>query len=312
MKMMLKYAICLVVCVMIADPASAQILRRLQQKATDAVERKVEQRVDREIEKAADKAVNNSFDAMFGAFDGSGSADGKGGKMPFSLGADVKTENRYTFDVVTRSEIEYFENDKSSGTVNMDMYFNSKELYTGTKMASEELKQSGSDVFIVYDHKNEAMIMLMDAEGSKMSIAYNWADAIAYAEKMSQSEELEEEYDWESLEEWQGYRRIGTKTIAGYKAEGYELDNEDAVIEVWVTREETGGIESIFGANANNKQLKGKMPEGYPYGMMLELHSRSKKGSERMTMRVTEINKNANVSYSMSDYPIVTMPARSN
>ena len=58
----------------------------------------------------------------------------------------------------------------------------------------------------------------------------------------------------------------------------------------------------MFAANSNMKQMKGKLPTDYPDGMMLEMNSVDKNSGDRVTMKVTDINRHANVTYVMADY----------
>lgn len=286
-----------------ATDSSAQILKRLQQKAQDAVERKVEQKVDQKIEEMADKLVNNSFDAVFGDLEAN--ADGTPRRLPFTMGADVAKEDVYTFDTVVTMEIESFKsNGSSDGKAEMLMHLNEGAQYTGTRISNDDMRKSNSDVFIIYDFKNESMLMLMDSEGTKMSMGYKWTEALA---AIQDSIDANEDIDWESADTWNGYKRIGTRTIAGYSCDGYEYEDENATMQIWVTRDVEIGWHTMFGANANTKQLKGRIPDEYPYGMMMELTSTSKKNGEKAVMKVTDINERANVRYAMADYPTVSL-----
>ncbi len=284
------------------DPASAQVLKRLQQKAADAVERKVEQKVDEKIEQLADRLVNNSFDAIFG--DWESNADGTPRKSPFALGGNVAREDVYSFDTVVTMEIETIKaNGASEGKAEMLMHMNNDAQYTGTRFTSDDMRKSNSDVFIIYDFKNESMLMLMDSEGSKMSIGYKWTDALAVIEDEVASEDI----NWDETEVWNGYKNIGTRTISGYSCDGYEYEDDNATMQIWVTRDLDIGWHSMFGANANSKQLKGRIPNDYPAGMMMELTSANKKNGEKAVMKVTDVNKRANVRYMMADYPTVSL-----
>jgi hypothetical protein len=286
-------------------PSEGQIMRRLQQKAQDALEKKVEQKIETEMEKAAERMVENSWDAVFG---GGGEGGKAGAGLPFSLNSNVTTEDNYQFDIITTMEIENIKaNGKSDPPVIMEMHFREGAQYTGTKFTSEEMKKNQGDMFIIYDFKNSAMVMLMGSEEGKFSFAYDWTDAMAYSENM---EETEEEIDWDEVNEWEGYTKIGTKNIAGYSCDGYVTENEETITEIWVTREETFGMENMFGANANSKQMKGKIPENYPFGMFMEMTMDNKGDGEKTIMRVTEVNKKANVSYAMSDYPNIALGAK--
>ncbi len=302
MKTTLSIFIAFVFTFVSIDPASAQVLRRLQQKAADAVERKVEQKVDEKIEQMADRLVNNSFDAIFGEM--GTNADGTPRKLPFTMGANVPKEDVYTFSTVVTMEIETIKaNGSSDGKAEMLMHMNDGAQYTGTKITSDEMRSSNSDVFIIYDFKNESMLMLMDSEGSKMSIGYKWTEALAAIEEDAAANDV----NWDETETWNGYKRIGTRTIAGYKCDGYEFEDENATMQIWVTREVEFGWHTMFGANANSKQLKGRVPDEYPYGMMMELTSTNKKSNEKAVMKVTNINERANVRYVMADYPTVSL-----
>ena len=283
-------------------PASAQVLKRLQQKAADAVEKKVEQKVDEKIEQLADRLVNNSFDAIFG--DMEPNADGTPRKLPFTMG-NVAKEDVYSFDTVVTMEIESFKtNGASDGKAEMLMHMNNDAQYTGTRISSDDMRKSNSDVFIIYDFKNESMLMLMDSEGSKMSIGYKWTEALTV---IQDSIDANEDVNWDETEVWNGYKRIGSRTIAGYACEGYEFVDDNTTMQIWVTRDLEIGWHTMFGANANSKQLKGQIPDEYPYGMMMELTSTNKGNGEKTVMKVTSIDERANVRYVMADYPTVSL-----
>ncbi|HKL16664.1 MAG TPA: hypothetical protein VJ915_13560, partial [Balneolaceae bacterium] len=50
--------------------------------------------------------------------------------------------------------------------------------------------------------------------------------------------------------------------------------------------------------------LRGTVPDNYPYGgMLMEMTQKDLNSGDVTTMKVTDINKNASVSYIMSDYP---------
>lgn len=82
-------------------------------------------------------------------------------------------------------------------------------------------------------------------------------------------------------------------------------------MEVWVTRDESLGMHNMFKANNNAKQVRGKIPENYPYGMMMEMTSEDLKSGDKTVMRVTDISKNAQVSFTMSDYPTMSLGGKS-
>ena len=291
--------------VTLAAPTSAQgILDRLKKKAADAVEKKAEDKATAKIDQMAQKLVDNSFAALFGDSTGAAATGGTGagGGLPFSIGSNAKTESSYTFNVVTTMEIESSRRaGKSDGKAVLEMHFNTNEPYTGTRVASADGKRTEGVAFVVLDAKNQAMVMLMASEKSKFSIAYDWKEAQRYAEAAGNSPR--DQVNWDTVKVWKNYSRIGTRTIAGFPADGYRTETPDVTIEVWVSRDGRLGAGKLFGANSGLKQMKGRLPAEYPQGMLLEMTSVNNGTGEKVTMRVTNIDTNAHVTYAMADYP---------
>lgn len=291
--------------------ADAQLFDRLKDRAKNAAERKAEEKVSNEVEKAAERAVEKSWNSIFG--DGFGSAstdeDGESGgmNMPFSLNSNAETEEAYSFQVVATMEIE-MENHKDGPDqpMEMQMHFSEDDLYSGTKISGEQMEGQDGEVFLVYDMKNESMIMLMDSEDGKYSFAYNWKQAREIENLYAEMEDYEDaEEDMESTE-WSDFEEIGTKTIAGVECQGYRMEDEDETMEFWMSENTEYGIQHILQANAETKAVKGNIPENYPKGMLMELIQEDRNSGEITTMRITDINENANVTYQMSDYPSMT------
>jgi hypothetical protein len=305
MKFLIKSIITLLLAAVFTTGAEAQIFKKLKDKAQEKLERKAEQKMDEEMEKAADKMVDNSWDAVFGSFDGLGDS-------PFAMSNNVTTEEVYDFDVVATMEIKSEKaNGKTEPPMYMDMHFKEDVQYTGTKFRGEQTKQVQGDFFIIYDLKNSAMVMLMESEKDKFSFAYDWKQAIAAGEQVEEEmkkagyeEEIDnEETDAGEMEMWGNYEKIGGKTIAGYSCDGYRSENQQQIVEIWVTKDADFGMQNMFQANANAKQLKGKLPEDYPNGMMMKMNMENLETGDKVLMEVKDINTNAKVRYAMADYP---------
>ncbi|SHF90948.1 protein of unknown function [Fodinibius roseus] len=285
--------------------AEAQLFNRLKDKAKKAAAEKAEEKLSEKVEEASRQAVEDSWNAVFGDM----SADSASGGMsvPFSMGSNVDTEEAYHFDTITTMEIETTrENGESDPPVIMDMHFNTEERYTGTRFSGEGMKREEGNLFIIYDFNNSAMLMLMENEKDKFSFAYDWKQASEYTANSAEARQAED-VDWDEVDEWQGYTKIGTKTIQGYECDGYRSENSDGVVEVWVSRDDTFGMQNMFKANANAKQMRGKIPEDYPYGMMMEMTSEDRQSGDKTVMKVTDIQKNARVTYEMADYPTMSL-----
>lgn len=289
--------------------ADGQIINRLKNRAKKAAENKVEEKIGNEVEKAAERAVEKSWNSIFGeGFNNSG----EGINIPFSLNSNAVTEDSYTFNVVTTMEIESSDgNQRSEEPVIIRMHFNENQMYSGTQISGEQMEESEGEVFIVYDLKNESMVMLMDGDDGKFSFAYDWKQVQDIANKYTEMDqdsgdmdmEMEEENDGE---EWEDFKEIGTKTIAGLECRGYMSENEDVKMEFWTTDDDDYGIQKILSSNSQTKVVKGKAPDSYPSGMLMEMTQENLKSGEITKMRITDIDKNAKVTYNMSDYPAMT------
>lgn len=294
--------------------ADAQLGKRLKERAKKAAENKVEQKLSNEVEKAAERAVEKSWNSIFGEEFGS---EGDGINVSFAMNSNAVTEDAYSFDITSTMEIETVSKDGTvEGPMIMQMHFNENELYSGTKFSGEEMEGSEGEMFMIYDLKNESMVMLMDGEDGKFSFAYDWKQAQQLAEEFSEFEEEEEaemetgaESDTEAVSEPEttvkeyNFEKIGTKTIAGLECQGYKTENENSVMEYWVTQDEDIGIYKMLRTNEQTKHLKGNVPDDYPAGMLMEMTQENLKSGEKTIMRVTDINRNASVTYNMSDYP---------
>lgn len=306
----MRYAITILTAIFLAGlfsvDAEAQIMNRLKDRAKKAAADKAEEKVAEQVEKAAQRAVERSWNAIFGEMITDSTS---GARMPFSISSNVETEDAYQFTTITTMEIRTIKNNgEEEPPVIMNMHFNENGEYTGTKFESEEMKQEDGDLFIIYDFKNSSMLMLMDNEDEKFSFAYDWQQNF---ESTYDDSLFDEDADWENVEEWEDYKRIGSKTIQGYECDGYRSENENEIVEVWVTRDAELGMNNLFKANANAKQMKGKIPQEYPYGMIMEMQLEDLKNGEKTTMEVIDIDKNANVSYKMADYPTMSLGKKS-
>lgn len=308
MKRWLTLLVVLMTMLVFASAAQSQILKRFKDRVKDKVEDKVEQKVNREIDQAAEDMVENSWNSIFG--EGFSAGDSSSG-FSFPMNSNVTTEESYRFDVVTTMEIENTDaNGDRQPPVTMYMHFSENESYSGTRFRGEEMDQQEGDVFMIYDVKNEALVMLMESEGEKYALAYDWGAASEMAEEMqaagmNDDSELADEEEAEG-EEWPGYEKIGTKTIAGSVCEGYRSQSEYERSEIWVTQDHDAGFQRMFRANSGTKHLKGKVPDDYPMGMLMEMTHENLETGETTVMRVTDVARNANVTLSMSDYPMLS------
>lgn len=284
--------------------AEAQLLNRLKKKAKQAAEQKAEEKIAEQLQRAAEQAVERSWNSIFGEWE----ADSSGKmRVPFSMNSNIETEDRYSFETITTMEMRARDkNGKEDPPVYVDMHFNDDDFYTGTKFHSQDMEKKEGDLFIIYDLKNKAMLMLIEDEDNKFSFGYEWDQYLIENDSLSQTES-----DWEEIEEWEGYEKIGSKDILGYSCDGYQSQTDEQTVEIWVSRDNDFGMTQLFKAQANAKQMRGKIPEDYPHGMVMEMHTENLKNGDKISMKIINIDKNANISYSMADYPTMSFGNKS-
>jgi len=291
--------------------ADAQLFDRLKDRAKQAAERKAEEKLSNEVEKAAERAVEKSWNSIFGDGFGSasGTSDGESGfNMPFSMNSNAETEDTYTFQVVATMllEVENRGGDKEQ-PVEMQMHFNEDNLYSGTKISGAQMEGQDGDVFLVYDMKNQSMVMMMESEDGKFSFAYDWKQAQEIEERYADLDDYEDPETEMEEAEWSDFEKIGTKTVAGVECQGYRMQDDNETLEFWMAEDTEYGIQHILQANSETKAVKGKtLPDNYPTGMLMEMIQENHNSGEKTTMTITEINENANVTYSMADYPAIS------
>lgn len=314
MRGLIAFLIFMLTSLAFASTADAQLFNRLKDRAKKAAEDKVEEKLSNEVEKAAERAVEKSWQSIFGEEFGQ---EGDGINVSFAMNSNAVTEEAYNFDVITTMEVQTVqENGNSDGPMIMEMHFNDDESYSGTKFSGDQMDEAEGSMFMIYDLKNESMVMLMENEDGKFSFAYDWKQARMLAEDFEKTESDQEmdtapeietnSDDDEYADIQQNFEEIGTKTIAGLECKGYRSETEDSSIEYWVSEDEDVGIYKMLRVNEQTKHLKGNVPDNYPTGTLMEMVQENLNNGEKTTMRVTDINKNASVTYLMSEYPAMS------
>ncbi len=281
-----------------SEPASAQ-MGRLGGMVSGAVERKVDQRVQQEIDALAGKLVNQAFDALFMA----DSSSASGGKPLFNLLPNAPTEAQYEFGVVLTYEVQTTDaKGKAGDKASMMMHFATDQPYMGAKFIPEKRGKDDAEALVIFDMKNESMVMLMESSGNKFSMAYGWRDAASHLTAVSIDGGTAEAADEVMVKDIK-FTRIGSKKIAGYEADGFRTEDQDGVTEVWVTRDPALRFGGLMGATASMKQFRA-IPSDYPVGMMLETVHTARTG-EKSRVTASKVDTKAKVKITMADYPPV-------
>jgi hypothetical protein len=293
-----------------ATPASAQILKRLGDRAKEAAERKTEQKISQKIDEATSKLVDRSFNSVFGDDESAGGGSSKsskgGGSRLFSLLPNAPTEASYDFNSVFTYEIESMPKGKSNGEVlEMTMQFNRDKPYAGSKLMNKNKPADGA-FHMIFDAKNESMVMLFESDTGKFSMAYSWKEAKKYAESQAPAPSsggtvatTPVRQDARPL----NYTKLGSRKIAGFDTEGYRAEDNEAIMDVWVANDASLTYGRMMGATSSMKGMRGAMPDAYPVGMLMATETTDKKSGDKSRMTVTSVNTKANMTIDMAKYP---------
>jgi hypothetical protein len=265
--------------------SEAQFLKKLGEKVSKQMEQKMEKRTEQEVDKKTDAAL----DSLLAPKNKSENANrnyseddrDKANAMMEAMmgGADVKTENSYTFPVIATIEIEDYGRKKSDIT-KMKQGFGDSALY----MVMEE----SPDNVIITDMKNEAMIMVDNKKGTASVMSLAWM------KKMGTYKGSDYEGNGNSNDV--DIRKTGNrKTISGYECEEYIFTSEDGKMHAWFApdvpfdyKDYIEGFTSMF----NEKQKSNPMMQlRETYGYMMEMVSYDKKGEKDSRMTVTDISE---------------------
>ena len=309
--MMKKLTLLLTFGILIAAAGEIQaqsLLKKLSNKAKEAVENKIEEKAEEKVEEEVDKKVDEAIDeAEEGQTEENQTEESRGMErlqgMLGRMGMDatpVTIEDSYTFTSNIKMKIESFKANgsmESSGTVNS--FFNQSDDSFAYEMANEKGSNQGT-AFIIYDQKNKASIMLSDKDGKKTGIAtginLNMED-----EDASSLEEMGN-HDLTALNE--RIKKTGrTKTILGYKCQEYVYKDEEVESSIWMANDKDWKVNHMLSAIYKSSQYS----SGFPAGFMMEMESTNLQTKEKNTMKVVEVNDHIKKVVSLSDYEVANM-----
>lgn len=292
-----------------------QIMRRLRNAAEQGVARAVEKRVEREVEKATQRQLEKAFGNLYG--DPAGSPRGSGydfSKILGSINMDVETESTYDFTGLAVMEITGTEaNGKAINPVHIHSFLSAENNYYGMEFIDEENAKNQEKTVMIFDHKNNATIMLLESKEGRSSIAFS-LDWNTLMEMENTDGATGEEQEVVDLNDYKFEKTGNTKSILGYTCDEYQVSGEEFEGIYWVSQDPIDGLESFWGKNSPfiTQKMKNENQiyfDNLPEGNMLEMHFTSKEDQSSSLIKFTEIDKNKNNSFSMEDYPNV-MQAR--
>ena len=197
-------------------------------------------------------------------------------------------ESDYKFDTYIRMEV----SDLGDHQITYEAY-----LTKDGSVYAVLFNEGGDKSVILFDTKNNSVLMLSDAGGEKAGFAM--------AVNPEALEQLSPDIE-ESDQTYSDFKTGNTKSILGYTCNEYLIKEGDAEIHVWTSEELAKKVEKEM---LDAQQLFGGV-FGYTAtmnGMVLEYNFAEKSSGEKSTMKVTGIDLNASYTISTGDYQVMSM-----
>ncbi|TXE16949.1 DUF4412 domain-containing protein [Psychroserpens burtonensis] len=261
----------------ISNTSQAQIWKKLKKKAEQAVE-------DVIVKKTADKAAQmagKGMDKIFNIdFDGA-QAD------PSILPESYDFEWKYTMQMTHKK-----------GNMNMTYYLKPGAKYFGSQPELED-NPMANGMFMVFDEKLDIMAIFMETEDGKSGTLLK--NPSIDIEDIAEQEEV-------NLEDYT-FTKIGTKAILGFECQGYQMENDEMKITMYMAMDAPVSFNQIYGSHMKTKP-KGfdpKWMEMAENSIVLEMdmiHKKKKKYNVKMTCVALEKSPKTLV---VSDYEFMDL-----
>lgn len=260
-------------------PVQAQLLKKIQNAAAQGVE----DATTKKARESSEKATNDAIDGMFGGI-----------MQPAPTESDYSFKGYMVMEVTSKDK-----KGKSEAPVRFQYLLSSDTKFMGMSFSDPEKPETRTTT--IMDTKNQAMVILLEDEGEKSSMAmkldYDKVQGIVDEEAEDQLEQSEYEIT----------KTGNTKTILGYACDEYLVTTEDGEGRYWVTEEPIDGV-SMFSPQSN-PLVSSKTIERYssmfanaPKGTFMEMIFTDKEGAVT-DMKVVELEINSPRKFQMSDYP---------
>lgn len=312
-----KHIIVALLCLFMATNAEAQILKKLKKKAEEAVERTILKKTDEAVTEKTEQAIDSVTKPK-----------SKKDKKIKDKTADNKKANKAKNSLPKENSKKIGETEKNSGKQTseeekkakeqkiMDMFGGGlegvPETYEFTYLMEMTLKtnkesmqtqyylmpnadyfgnsmQENPNSIVVYDMENKAMVTFMDNGQQKMAMKIN----------MKMNAKLQNKLD-KKLETSKGKSEkleiipIESKTILGYKCDGYQVISKEGVSKFWITNAAPVSMTDVFSnGNSMPNSLQGLSLPFTNKTSILEMNFESSKSKkDDVSMICTKLIKN--------------------
>jgi hypothetical protein len=283
-------------------------LKKTEKKAEQRAEDKMDQQIDKGLDKVEDSLANDSVSNNGGEVSHEARQQQRMQRMMKGMGMSgepVPIEKEYDFKYSTKMVVKSYKKDgtlESDGTMVTFMNPGRHNFAYEFEGGSTNEGSKGKGIYI-FDYKNKATIILSDQDGKRTGLVYG-LDLMMNADSLFDAgEEMPDNAtDMSTLNP--NLKKTGrTKTIAGYKCEEYVYDDEKERADIWITRDVKLQTRDLMSAVFKSAMYS----NGMPWGFLMESESLDKETGERSVLTVTEVNKNRDMKFDLSQYQVTNM-----
>lgn len=264
------------------------------------------ERLDRRVKRSAENAANNRAEQI--AADAVGDAIEKGitkgidsifaNKMEGVNAGSVKTVNASVLPESYEFEWMYtMQMQNNDGLFNIDYYLKPNAKYFGSKVNMEQSKSTGM-MFMVTDFNRNINTIFMKTNGTKMAMptSINMETNIENSDKNKSAK--------------YSFKKIGSKTILGYKCQGFKAETDETITIIYVTNDAPVSFNQLFGSNVKSipKGFDPKMLSTIKNGLIMEMeYTNKEENNNATTLRCVLLKKNP-FKIQKSDYQFMNIP----
>ncbi len=269
--------------------AQAQILKKLKNRIENSVERTILNKTDREVSKTTDKTI----DGIIKGGDEKKTKEEDSNNEELTDAEKAKVEQR-AMDIfggglegIPDAYIFQYEVDMKI-TSNKDQSTLKYYVQPNAGYFGNAIPDKKNNNLVVYDMKNQAMVMFMENDGRKMAMKMRMP-LDGKMQEMIEKGQSGEENTGDAI----NITPIAGKTILGYKCKGYLVQLEEGNSKIYITNEAPVSFVGMLAGM--EKMQKSNTVTNIPFdknAMMLEMeYTSNKKKRDNMHMICTSIKE---------------------
>lgn len=206
---------------------NAQLLKKIAQSDEKATERAVLKKTEQKTAEKTDKTLDGIFNLDLGGMMGDSNMD------PSILPESYNYEWRYTLQT-----------EHKKGNMKMHYYLREEGSDFVSRMEMQQQSMMGGMLMLIDPALNVTSI-LMNSKGKK------------HGQIISTPEMDLSNTDFENSMDGYEFKEIGTKEIIGYRCQGFQIENEDTIMTMYVAFDTPVSLNKVYGNDPK------RLPKGF-------------------------------------------------